>query len=123
MRNLVLRVDRLAARVLAILVSQPPVLDSLNFHPARVKRQELRREASRAGSDLDVSISVKAQVQHQLLPELERSLPPIRRSVQHAVQRMLASDALPAVRLSPVQVQRQAGDARRKDADARQHDR
>ena len=123
MRNLVLRVDRLAARVLAILVSQPPVLDSLNLHAAGMQHQELRREASRAGSDLDVSISVKAQVQHQLLPELERSLPPIRRSVQHAVQRMLASDALPAVRLSPVQVQRQAGDARRKDADARQHDR
>ena len=123
MRNLVLRVDRLSARVLAVLVSQPPVLDSLNLHAAGMQRQELRREASRAGSDLDVSISVKAQVQHQLLPELERSLPPIRRSVQHAVQRMLASDALPAVRLSPVQVQRQAGDARRKDADARQHDR
>ena len=118
--DLVLRVDRLAARLLAILVSEPPVLDSLHLHAARMQRQELRRESSRPGSDLHVGVAVQAQVQHQLFAELERSLPPIRRHVQHAIERMLAGDTLPAVRLSPVQVQRQSRHAGRQHADARQ---
>ena len=121
--DLILAIDSLAPALIAILVSNAPVLNALRCHPAGVQRMQFSSEAVRARHKKVVRIAPKREPQNLLLAPLERSLPRIWRHMKKPIQRMLLRGRLTAALNVFVDVQRERSDRLRKQSRAGQNNR
>ena len=119
--DLVLRIDLFLASLVAVLVANTPVLDSLRLHSARMKRPEFCREARVTRNEEVVRVTPQSEPKNLLLSPLERCLPRVRGSVQPSIQRMLASRGLASGWKKLVKMQRECRDGFRKDSRAGQN--